>query len=207
MSQIAIDIVNYGATPRESDFFAKVPENVQGKVFYYCVKHDYVFMPEQFTDTENVRRRGGYYDETGQYYENLRIIDEDADGIITCKYCGKDIKLNDNPDILITLKCPHCDAGLEYLREGKIETVAKKVDLAEIERPVAKEEAIYKDRFELKKSFEQYERDARREKAGRFFANPIVSIILIVIVAVVTLFILFWFFFILSQLPYILFGI
>lgn len=172
MSQIAIDIVNYGATPRESEFFAKVPENVQGKVFYYCVKHDYVFMPEQFTDTGNVRRRGGYYDETGQYYENLRIIDEDADGIITCEYCGKDIKLNDNSDILITLKCPHCDAGLEYLKEEKTKTVSKKVDLAEIERPVEKEEAIYKDRF--RSSIEDAPR--REKKSGKsddFINNPV----------------------------------
>lgn len=181
MSQIAIDIVNYGATPRESEFFAKVPENVQGKVFYYCVKHDYVFMPEQFTDTGNVRRRGGYYDETGQYYENLRIIDEDADGIITCEYCGKDIKLNDNPDILITLKCPHCDAGLEYLKEKKTKTVSKKVDLAEIERPVEKEEAIYKDRF--RSSIEDAPRQNKKDVdiIGKILSNPVGGMIFLLL--------------------------
>lgn len=181
MSQIAIDIVNYGATPRESEFFAKVPENVQGKVFYYCVKHDYVFMPEQFTDTGNVRRRGGYYDETGQYYENLRIIDEDADGIITCEYCGKDIKLNDNPDILITLKCPHCDAGLEYLKEEKTKTVSKKVDLAEIERPVEKEEAIYKDRF--RSSIEDAPRQNKKDVdiIGKILSNPVGGMIFLLL--------------------------
>ncbi len=181
MSQIAIDIVNYGATQRESEFFAKIPENVQGKVFYYCVKHDYVFMPEQFTDTGNVRRRGGYYDETGQYYENLRIIDEDADGIITCEYCGKDIKLNENPDILITLKCPHCDAGLEYLREEKIETVAKKVDMAEIELPVMKEEPIYKDLF--RSSIDDAPRQNKKDVdiIGKILSNPVGGMIFLLL--------------------------
>ena len=177
---MAIDIMSYSATKRESAFFELIPEDATDRIFYHCVNHDYVYMPENFIDKNDVRRRGGYYDETGKYYPFLKIIKEDADGIITCEYCGKDIKLNDNPDILITLKCPHCDAGLEYLKEEKTKTVSKKVDLAEIERPVEKEEAIYKDRF--RSSIEDAPRREKKSgKADDFINDPVGGMIFLLL--------------------------
>ena len=110
---MAIDILSNSTTKRESAFFEQIPKDAADCIFYYCVNHDYVYIPENFIDKNDVRRRGGYYDETGKYYPFLKIIKEDADGIITCKYCEKEIVLLEQPDTLITLKCPHCDASLE----------------------------------------------------------------------------------------------
>ena len=119
-----------------------------------------------------MRRRGGYYDETGKYYPFLKIIKEDADGIITCKYCEKEIVLLEQPDTLITLKCPHCDASLEYLSEEIVQKASSKVNLAEIERPRVKEEPIYKDKFKLGKSFSQYEQEYKWSKVKDFLSEP-----------------------------------
>ncbi len=184
MNQIAIDMVRVGETKRNSVFFAQIPENVQGKVFYFCMNHDYVFVPEHFTDTENVKRRSGYYDETGKFYNNLRIIEEDEDGIITCKYCENKIDFTENPQLLLTLKCPHCDAGLEYLKEEKREKVKKKVDVAEIEHYV-KEEAVYKDKFKYSKSFEQYEEEYKKNRVQEFLSKPAVKMVLLIVPALV----------------------
>ncbi len=192
MGKTAIDIVSTGQIKREADFFERIPEDVKDKVFYYCVNHDYVYVPEHFTDLENVRRKSGYYDETGKYYSNLRIIDEDRDGCITCKYCGNTTDLREKPEILQTLKCPHCDAGLEYLKEEAKENINKKVDLTEIERP-PKKDAIYKDNFKYKKSFEQYEKEYKKNKVAEFFAHPAVKMLLLILSGMVGIVLLIYF--------------
>lgn len=177
---MAIDILSNSTTKRESTFFEQIPKDATDRIFYHCVNHDYVYMPENFIDKNDVRRRGGYYDETGKYYPFLKIIKEDADGIITCKYCEKEIILVEQPDVLITLKCPHCDASLEYLSEETVQTSSQKVDLTEIERPRLQEEPIYKDRFKLNKSFREYERDYARYGKRDFWSKPsnVVALIL-----------------------------
>lgn len=153
MSRISIDILINKENMRESVFFSKIPETTEGKILYQCKNHDYVYVPANFEDADGVRRRGGYYDETGAYYQQLRIIAEDEDGVITCKYCGHTIDLRKNAEVLLCMKCPNCDAGLEYVVEKKVRTAPKQVVLSEIQRPEVKMEATHKDAFKPKKNY------------------------------------------------------
>lgn len=167
MKQIAIDILSDKENKREALFFDKIPETTEGKILYQCKNHDYIYVPAHFEDADGVRRRGGYYDEAGKYYQHLHIIEEDEDGAIICKYCGHTVDLRKNAEVLLSMKCPNCDAGLEYLEEKKVKTAPKNVDMSEIRKPKVKAKATHKDRFKPKKDYFAYarERDQRIWKA------------------------------------------
>ncbi len=164
MNQIAIDILRNSERKRESVFLDKIPETAEGKVFYQCKIHDYVYVPVNFEDADGVRRRAGYYDETGKFYQRLHIIAEGEDAVITCKYCGHTVDLRVNSEVLHDLKCPNCDAVLEYVVEKKIGTATKYVNVSEIKRPENKIEADYKDRFDISNYMARLGEYARRKK-------------------------------------------
>ncbi len=201
MSQIAIDILNNKKNMRESVFFDKIQETTEGKILYQCKNHDYVYVPAHFEDADGVRRRGGYYDETGKYYQQLRIIAEDEDAVITCKYCGHTVDLRVNSEVLHDLKCPNCDAVLEYVVEKKIGTAPKYVNVSEIKRPEVKVEATHKDKFKTKSDYLAYYKDIAKRRGNILlhllkmlatFRLGVLSLLFYNVVAIIILFIAQW---------------
>jgi hypothetical protein len=61
--------------------------------YYYGRRHDYVYYPESWVDESSGRSYAkGYYDENGQYYENVAF---EKDGkyenvVCHCPYCDRD---------------------------------------------------------------------------------------------------------------------
>ena len=53
---------------------------------YYCSTHDYDYYPTGWTAQDGRHFEEGYYDENGQYYENMAMIGGTT--MLKCSYCG-----------------------------------------------------------------------------------------------------------------------
>lgn len=85
-----------------------------GKVmFYHCKRHDYVYYPENWVDTDNaVRNMKGYYDENGEYYTNVLFSNNDVyEFDVTCHNCEKTSHVLWGKDGIPN--CPGCGESLE----------------------------------------------------------------------------------------------
>ena len=90
--------------------------------YYYGQRHDYVYYPESWTDqTTGTSYAAGYYDENGQYYDNVTF---QKDGkyenvVCRCPYCGQNTILNLTAEDVLAhnLQCPHCGGPMEIQSE------------------------------------------------------------------------------------------
>lgn len=90
--------------------------------YYYGRRHDYVYYPESWVDESSGRSYAkGYYDENGQYYENVAF---EKDGkyenvVCHCPYCDRDTILNLDAGSAgkQDLECPHCGGKMEIRSE------------------------------------------------------------------------------------------
>lgn len=99
---------------RPTDKFPENPKGISDTIFYHCLRHDYVFFPHDFTDINGVERKGGYYDEEGNYYVNVRILyNPQSDGAV-CKYCGHNTVFDVNHQNMEDLWCSQCGAEINY---------------------------------------------------------------------------------------------
>ncbi len=76
-------------------------------------RHDYVFYPIGWTDSSTGKEyKKGYYDENGQYYEDVafKTGDRYENVLCRCDYCGKQSKMTWKENM--TLSCPGCGAPL-----------------------------------------------------------------------------------------------
>ena len=83
------------------------PEN------HYCLRHNYVYYPEAWTDSATGRNyKKGYYDEEGTYYQDVvfRRNGRYDNVVCTCEYCGTSSKINWDGTGAIT--CPACGGPL-----------------------------------------------------------------------------------------------
>ena len=68
-------------------------KDVASPKFYRCAKHDYVHYPKEWTDEKTGQKhRAGYYDEDGNFYEDMVFTENgkvkpDATAVIRCDYC------------------------------------------------------------------------------------------------------------------------
>jgi predicted RNA-binding Zn-ribbon protein involved in translation (DUF1610 family) len=70
--------------------------------------HDYNYYPEDFTGSDGRVYHRGYYDENGQYYQNVGVENETVE--LECPYCGTRAKIKWKEGML-----PKCEAcGGEY---------------------------------------------------------------------------------------------
>ena len=86
---------------------------------YYGKRHDYVFYPNSWTDTDTgTFYDKGYYDEDGNHYDDVSFaINGRYENVLChCDYCGRDTLLNlDAAGALTDLKCPGCTAPLRIV--------------------------------------------------------------------------------------------
>ncbi|MCQ2532681.1 MAG: hypothetical protein MJ093_08255 [Saccharofermentans sp.] len=76
-----------------------------------CEFHDYAYYPNDWTNKNGENFRAGYYDENGNWYEN--VIFKDAFNYtyeLKCEYCGADIKAHWKEGAFPS--CPSCGARL-----------------------------------------------------------------------------------------------
>ena len=75
-------------------------------------KHDYIFLPQGYTDEETGKEyKAGYYDENGDYYERVIIeAGKNRETLACCDFCGTQIKLKWEAGALVS--CPNCGAPL-----------------------------------------------------------------------------------------------
>ena len=90
--------------------------------YYYGSRHDYVYYPDSWTDSNTgTYYEKGYYDENGQYYENVSFEQNGKyeNVVCHCDYCGNDVILNlESEDVTcFNLKCPNCTAPLRIVSE------------------------------------------------------------------------------------------
>lgn len=89
---------------------------------YYGRRHDYIYYPSAWTDSATGKTyREGYYDENGQYYDNVAFRENGKyqNVLCHCPYCGTDTVLNlDNMEgATQELKCPNCTGQMEIKSE------------------------------------------------------------------------------------------
>ena len=79
---------------------------------YRCKTHDYVYYASNWQDEEtNTYYKKGYYDENGNYYENIAFKNQEKKSVILkCDYCDTEVKVDWMQGALPT--CPNCAATL-----------------------------------------------------------------------------------------------
>ena len=85
-------------------------------VSHYCLKHNYEYYPSDWTDASTGRTyKKGYYDEEGQYYEDVafRYDGRYKDVICRCEYCDTVTKLDWSEGG--ALICPQCGGTLKLV--------------------------------------------------------------------------------------------
>ena len=82
-------------------------------LIFYCMNHDYMYYPEPWTDpVTGTYYQSGYYDEDGQYYENM-VVNENGKckTRLKCAYCDTIVDLEWLEGA--ALVCPSCGAPLD----------------------------------------------------------------------------------------------
>ena len=85
---------------------------------YYGRRHDYIFFPVAWTDTDTGQSyESGYYDENGVRYENVSVAKNGQyeNVVCACPYCGNQsiITLSASAPGEQSLTCPVCGATME----------------------------------------------------------------------------------------------
>ena len=81
---------------------------------YRCRKHDYVFYPTDWVDSETgTLNKKGYYDENGNHYEALILKhNQKYENVpLRCEYCGT-TSIRDLTDDNQTMTCENCGANM-----------------------------------------------------------------------------------------------
>ena len=114
----------YQARPRRSQPSGSSLSNL---ILYYGLLHDYQYYPEDFTDSTGKTYKRGYYDENGNYYENVAFENQETE--LVCPYCGTRNKIIWKEGVLP--KCPNCggeyeDVQVDNVYKGKpgVQTVS-----------------------------------------------------------------------------------
>ncbi len=102
---------------RSAEKFPVNPEGISDTVLYHCLRHDYVFFPRDFTDTNGVQRKHGYYDEEANYHEKIRILYYPKSGGAVCGYCGHHIIFDVNEQDMDDIWCTECGAEINYMNQ------------------------------------------------------------------------------------------
>lgn len=100
-------------------------------VNHYCVHHNYLYYPFDWTDAETGKAyKKGYYDEDGQYYQHVAFREDGKykDVLCQCEYCDTTTKIDWSEGG--SLICPQCGGTMkllstldEYTRDPNYETV------------------------------------------------------------------------------------
>lgn len=79
---------------------------------YYCLGHDYAYYPESWQADNGTVYKAGYYDENGNYYQNIKVENskEDLPMLLTCEYCGTEVKVKWTEGTVPN--CSNCGAPL-----------------------------------------------------------------------------------------------
>ena len=90
--------------------------------YYYGRRHDYVYYPESWTDSESgTYYEKGYYDENGRYYDSVSFQKNGRyDNVLCqCPYCGTEklMCLDNRAGSSQLLECPGCGATMEIKSE------------------------------------------------------------------------------------------
>ena len=90
--------------------------------YYYGRRHDYVYYPESWTDSESgTYYEKGYYDENGRYYDSVSFQKNGRyDNVLCqCPYCGTEklMCLDNRAGSSQSLECPGCGATMEIKSE------------------------------------------------------------------------------------------
>lgn len=83
-------------------------------------RHDYQYYPSSWYDASTGKHYdAGYYDENGQYYENVTIRNgSEYETLLNCDYCGTQIKLKWKEGAIPS--CPNCGALLKEIPTNTI---------------------------------------------------------------------------------------
>ena len=108
---------------RSAEKFPVNPQGVSDTILYHCLRHDYVFYPQDFTDINGVQRNRGYYDEECNHHENIRILYYPQSSGVACKFCGHNTIFDVNAQNMDDLWCLQCGAAINYM-----ETLAEEYD-------------------------------------------------------------------------------
>ena len=86
--------------------------------YYYGRRHDYVYYPESWVDESTGKSyEKGYYDENGQYYNNVAFRKDGRyeNVLCHCPYCDREtiLNLDAGDSAMLNLECPHCGGTME----------------------------------------------------------------------------------------------
>ena len=90
--------------------------------YYYGRRHDYVYYPESWTDSESgTHYEKGYYDENGKYYDSVAFQKNGKyeNVVCHCPYCGTEtvMSLDNRAGSSQSLQCQACGAPMEIKSE------------------------------------------------------------------------------------------
>ena len=90
--------------------------------YHYCRRHDYIFYPVAWTDSETgTYYEKGYYDENGRRYDNVSFEKNGKFENVVCKcqYCGQEtvLDLTSEETANKALQCPACGAPMSISSE------------------------------------------------------------------------------------------
>ena len=88
--------------------------------YYYGRRHDYVYYPESWVDSNTGRSyEKGYYDENGKYYDSVSFQKNGKyeNVLCRCDYCGTDTVLTLDNSSGTSLQCPSCGAPMRIVSE------------------------------------------------------------------------------------------
>lgn len=102
---------------RSPENFPENPQGVSDTILYHCLRHDYVYYPQDFVDTNGVQRKRGYYDESCEYHENIKILYYPQSSGVVCKYCGHNTIFDVNGQNMDDFWCSQCGAEINYMKQ------------------------------------------------------------------------------------------
>ena len=102
---------------RSPENFPENPQGVSDTILYHCLRHDYVYYPQDFVDTNGVQRKRGYYDEACEYHENIKILYYPQSSGVVCKYCGHNTIFDVNGQNMDDFWCSQCGAEINYMKQ------------------------------------------------------------------------------------------
>lgn len=105
-----------GKPLRSGEKFPYNPQGVSDTILYHCLRHDYVYYPHNFTDTDGIMRQRGFYDENADFHPNIKMLYyPQSDGVV-CKYCGHNTIFDVNLQNVSDLWCSQCGAEINYMK-------------------------------------------------------------------------------------------
>lgn len=102
---------------RSPENFPENPQGISDTILYHCLRHDYVYYPQDFVDTNGVQRKRGYYDEACEYHENIKILYYPQSSGVVCKYCGHNTIFDVNGQNMDDFWCSQCGAEINYMKQ------------------------------------------------------------------------------------------